>query len=227
MKSYVKKTTNEKILTSHFFPELFRLLEIGSPMPNFKKLLHLSLGLLLTLSVAVSAQVKTGENAPDFPVKGLDGTSVPLKSLKGKPVVLEWINPECPFVRKQYDAGKMQALQKKYAKDVVWVTIASSAAGKQGHYSAAEWKEILKKEKAAPAHLVLDPEGMIGRLYGAKTTPHMFVLDKTGKIVYQGAIDDKKDVNYVDTALQALATGKKIAVSTTQPYGCGVKYPDK
>ncbi len=194
-------------------------------MSNFKKLIHLSLGLLLTLGVAATAQVKTGEAAPDFAVKGLDGKSVQLSSLKGKPVVLEWINPECPFVRQQYDAGKMQALQTKYSKDVVWVTIASSAAGKQGHHSAAEWKEIIKKEKAAPAHLVLDPEGTVGRLYGAKTTPHMFVIDKTGKVVYQGAIDDKKEANYVDAALQALASGKKIAVTTTQPYGCGVKYP--
>ncbi len=195
-------------------------------MLSFKKLVHLSLGLMLTLGVAATAQIKTGDAAPDFAVKGLDGKSVQLKSLQGKPVVLEWINPECPFVRKQYDAGKMQALQKKYGKDVTWVTIASSATGKQGYHTAAEWKEILKKEKAAPAHLVLDPDGKIGRLYGAKTTPHMFVIDKGGKVVYQGAIDDKKDSNYVDAALSAIAAGKKVAVGTTPPYGCGVKYSD-
>lgn len=207
--------------------ELFVPCEIGSPMFSFKKLVHLSLGLMLTLGVAATAQVKTGEAAPDFAVKGLDGKSVQLKSLQGKPVVLEWINPECPFVRKQYDAGKMQALQSKYGKDVVWVTIASSATGKQGYHTAAEWKEILKKEKATPAHLVLDTEGKVGRLYGAKTTPHMFVIDKAGKVVYQGAIDDKKETNYVDAALKSLASGKKIAVSTTQPYGCAVKYAEK
>jgi peroxiredoxin len=181
---------------------------------------------MVTLCVAASAEVKTGQAAPDFPVKGLDGKSVPLKSLQGKPVVLEWINPECPFVRKQYDAGTMQALQKKYGKNVTWITVASSAPGKQGFHSAAEWKEILKKEKASPSYLVLDPDGKIGRMYGAKTTPHMFVIDKAGKIVYQGAIDDKKDTNYVDAALSALAAGKKVAVSTTKSYGCGVKYKE-
>ena len=218
MKLHVKKTTNLK------FRKPFLHSEIGSAMPNFKKIIYLSLGLLLTLGVSATAQVKVGDQAPDFTVEGLDGKAVQLSSLKGKPVVLEWTNPECPFVRQQYDSGKMQALQKKYSKDAVWVTIASSASGKQGFHSAAEWKEIVKKEKAAAAHLVLDPEGKIGRLYGAKTTPHMFVIDKSGKVVYQGAIDDKKDTNYVDAALTSLKSGQKIAVTTTQPYGCGVKY---
>lgn len=195
-------------------------------MLNLQKLLRISLALLVALSVAATADVKTGQAAPDFAVKGLDGKSVPLKSLQGKFVVLEWINPECPFVRKQYDSGKMQALQKKYGKDVVWITIASSAEGKQGYHTAAQWKEILKKEKANPSHFVLDTDGKIGRQYGAKTTPHMFVIDKAGKVAYQGAIDDKKERNYVDEALKALTTGGKVAVSTTQAYGCAVKYKD-
>ncbi len=195
-------------------------------MRKLKKLLNISLALMVTLSMAAIADVKTGEAAPDFAVKGLDGKTVQLKSLQGKPVVLEWINPECPFVRKQYDSGKMQALQKKYGKNVTWVTIASSAQGKQGYHTNAEWKEIVKKEKAAPAYLVLDTDGKIGKTYGAKTTPHMFVIDKTGKVVYQGAIDDQKDTNYVDAALTSLATGTKIAVTTTKSYGCGVKYAE-
>lgn len=195
-------------------------------MSQLKNLLYLSFGLLLTLGVAATAQVKTGQTTPDFPIKSLDGKSTSLKELRGKNVVLEWTNPECPFVRKQYDSGKMQALQKKYSKDTVWVTVASSPKGKQGYHSAADWKEILKREKAAPTHLVLDPQANIAKLYGAKTTPHMFVIDKSGKLVYQGAIDDKKDHNYVDAALTALAAGKPISVTTTAPYGCAVKYPE-
>lgn len=193
-------------------------------MLKLQKLLNISLAVMVTLTMAASAQVKTGEAAPDFTVKGLDGKAVQLKSLQGKPVVLEWINPECPFVRKQYDSNKMQSLQKKYGKNVTWVTIASSAQGKQGYHTNAEWKEILKKEKAAPSYLVLDPDGKIGKAYGAQTTPHMFVIDKTGKVAYQGAIDDQKDTNYVDAALTSLAAGKKVAVTTTKSYGCGVKY---
>lgn len=181
---------------------------------------------MVTLSLAATADVKTGSTAPDFTGKTLDGKSVSLKSLQGKFVVLEWINPECPFVRKQYDSGKMQALQKRYSKDTVWVTVASSAEGKQGYHTAAQWKEILKKEKAAPNHFVLDTDGKIGRLYGAKTTPHMFVIDKSGKLVYQGAIDDKKERNYVDEALKAVTTGKKVELSTTQAYGCAIKYKE-
>lgn len=180
---------------------------------------------MVALSVTAAADVKVGEAAPDFTVTGLDGKPVSLKSLQGKTVVLEWINDGCPFVRAQYDTGKMQALQKKY-KDVAWVWVASSAPGKQGYHSAAEWKEIIKRDKAAPGYLVLDSEGKVGRLYGAKTTPHMFVIDKKGTLVYQGAIDDKKDTNYVDAALKALASGGKIAVTTTKAYGCAVKYKE-
>lgn len=182
--------------------------------------------LLLCFTLPSAAQVPTGKAAPDFAIQGLEGPATSLKALRGKTVVLEWINPECPFVRQQYDPGKMQALQKKYDSQVVWVTIASSAPGKQGFHSADQWKTILKKEKAQPDYLVLDPKGTIGRLYAAKTTPHMFVIDSKGTVVYQGAIDDKKNTNYVDAALQDLLAGRPVKVSTTQPYGCGVKYPD-
>lgn len=192
-------------------------------LPN---IIRLSLALVACFCLTASADVKVGEKAPDFAVKGLDGKSIPLKSLQGKTVVLEWINDGCPFVRGQYDSGKMQALQKKYAKDVVWIWVASSAPGKQGYHSAAEWKDLVKREKASPAHVVMDPDGKIGRLYGAKTTPHMFVIDKSGTLVYQGAIDDKKEKNYVDAALRSLAAGEKIAVTTTKAYGCSVKYKE-
>ncbi len=183
-----------------------------------------------------ASSVEPGKMAPDFTATDTNGKEVKLSALKGKIVVLEWNNPECPFVKKHYDKGDMQALQKDITgKDVVWVSINSGALGKQGAMTADEANALIKEKKASPSHYVLDPSGEIGHLYGAKTTPHMFVIDKDGKIAYMGAIDsipsaDQADVkkadNYITAAVDALSEGKNPAVMQTKPYGCAVKYAD-
>ncbi len=177
-----------------------------------------------------------GKPAPDFTATAVDGDSVTLSEYKGKIVVLEWNNPGCPFVHKHYDSGNMQKLQ-SYAvgKGVVWLTINSSASGKQGHMDNALAKDYIDKEKLTATHYILDPAGKIGKLYGAKTTPHMFVIDAKGNVAYMGAIDDNptpdpaavKDAkNYVRAAIDDLLAGKPVAVASTQSYGCSVKYAD-
>lgn len=193
---------------------------------------------LFLLSFVVSfslyaAGVTNGDVAPSFELVGTPNKAK-LSDLKGKYVVLEWFNDGCPFVRKHYDAGNMQKLQKKYSDKVAWLTINSSAEGRQGFLkdvSAA--KEMYTKEQMAAMNLLLDPNGKVGKTYGAKTTPHMFIIDPEGKVVYQGAIDSissassddiPKATNYVDEALSAALSGKKITMAKTQPYGCSVKY---
>jgi len=197
-----------------------------------------------TLSLAVAAGIlsastafaapEIGKPAPDFSAADISGKPVSLAAFKGRLVVLEWNNPECPFVKKHYDSGNMQKLQSEaVAKEVVWLTVNSSAAGKQGNLTAATAGEYVQKQKASPAHYILDPEGKIGTLYEAKTTPHMFVIDKTGTLAYMGAIDDKPSTqaadipdatNYVLAALDSLAAGKPVTVTATQAYGCNIKY---
>lgn len=166
-----------------------------------------------------------GQPAPEFRGTTCTGASLQLADYKGKYVVLEWLNHDCPFVRAQYDPGAMQALQKKWtAQGVVWLSICSSAEGKQGYLTPEAARQSLAAKSAAPSALLLDPSGDIGRLYGAKTTPHMFVLSPQGKVLYAGAIDDRGQVNYVDQALQQAHSGQPIAVPQTVPYGCSVKY---
>lgn len=176
-----------------------------------------------------------GQAAPDFTGTDVDSKTVKLSDLKGKIVVLEWNNPECPFVVKHYDTKNMQKLQTEAAAkpDVVWLTINSGAEGLQGHVDAAKAKEYITKSEAKPAHYIIDSKGEIGQLYQAKTTPHMFVIDKEGVLAYAGAIDDNPTPrheavatakNYVTAAIEALSAGKKVEVATSQPYGCGVKY---
>jgi peroxiredoxin len=178
-----------------------------------------------------------GKAAPAFSAKGIDGKLYSLSGLKGKIVVLEWTNPGCPFVRKHYDSGNMQSLQKKYgALGVVWLSVLSSAQGSEGSFeNDAEAKAWLEKEKAAPASLIRDSEGTLGKLYGAKATPHMFVINAKGFLAYKGAIDDKASAdpgditsskNWVSQALDALLAGKAVAVPETRAYGCRVKYKD-
>ena len=196
--------------------------------------------LLLTLVISLSpvvcarADVQTGSSAPDFTLPDTTGQTRHLSDYKGKFVVLEWYNPDCPFVGKHYRSGNMQQLQKEYtARGVVWLTIDSSAPGEQGNYPAEKLNEISTKVGAARTALLLDPEGKIGHLYGAKTTPDMYVIDPKGNLVYRGAIDNKRSTNeadvkpatnYVRQTLDAVMDGKPAPTSSTQPYGCTVKY---
>jgi glutathione peroxidase-family protein len=193
------------------------------------------LGLMGSLLVyPVQAAVQTNEPAPDFSLIDTGGKTHKLSDYKGKYVVLEWINFECPFVKKHYQSGNMQSLQKDLtAKEIVWLTVNSSAEGKQGYYQPAEINEILKNSNANPTAYLLDTNGDVGQLYGARTTPHMFIIDPQGVLIYQGAIDDKptfdlKDIpsakNFVVSALNAAMAGQGIEDATTTPYGCSVKY---
>jgi hypothetical protein len=175
-----------------------------------------------------------GQPAPEFSGTDISGKKISLDQYRGKTVVLEWTNPECPFVRKHYGSGNMQALQKETtAKGIVWLTIDSSAPGQQGYLTPGDADRLNKERGAAPTDMLLDPTGQIGHLYNARTTPHMFIVDPTGKLVYMGGIDDKpttstSDIsgatNYVRAALQDMAAGKAVAAPVTRPYGCSVKY---
>lgn len=178
-----------------------------------------------------------GKAAPDFTATDINGQSVHLGDLKGKIVVLEWNNPECPFVKKHYDSKNMQKVQAEATSkpDVVWLTINSGAEGLQGHLSAEQAKDYVSKQESKTSHYILDGKGEIGKLYSARTTPHMFVIDKEGTLAYAGAIDNdptprqggiENAHNYVLAAVTALSEGKKVDVATSQPYGCGVKYSE-
>jgi hypothetical protein len=190
---------------------------------------------LCTMPPLVSA-AKVGEAAPDFTGTASNGKTFHLADYRGKYVVLEWHNNGCPYVRKQYNSGNMQRLQKQWTgQGVVWFTVLSSAPGKQGYLNAGEENDYMAKEQAAPTAALLDPSGNIGHLYDAKTSPHMFVINPQGVVIYDGAIDDKpttelSDVpgatNYVSLALEQAMAGKSVAVATTRPYGCSVKYSD-
>lgn len=180
------------------------------------------------------ASATVGHPAPAFTLKDTNGKTVNLADYSGKTVVLEWHNPECPFVMKHYKSGNMQALQSKYTKDgVVWLTVSST------HPSYSEYKKpevvngLLKSSNAAPTAYLMDEEGRAGLAYGAKTTPHMFVINPQGNVVYAGGIDDKRSTeladvktakNFVSSALDELKAGKAVSVATATPYGCSVKY---
>jgi peroxiredoxin len=189
---------------------------------------------LAALASASAFAAKVGEPAPDFTGKGSDGKTYKLADYKGKWVVLEWHNQGCPYVKKFYKPGAMQALQKEWTgKGVAWFTVLSSAQGKQGHQTAEQQNAYMKDNKAAPTASLMDADGVIGKAYDAKVTPHMFVIDPTGKLVYNGAIDDNdssdsddiaKAKNYVTTALTEGMSGKPITTATSKPYGCGVKF---
>ena len=175
-----------------------------------------------------------GETAPRFKLKNQNDVEVSLEQFKGKFVVLEWLNHGCPFVKKHYGANNMQSLQKKYTgKGVVWLSIISSAPGKQGYVDVAGAVEQMKVHASNASMVLLDSSGDVGKKYSAKTTPHMFVIDKNQKVVYEGAIDseastDPSDIagakNYVALALDSLLSGKTVAIDRTKPYGCSVKY---
>ena len=182
---------------------------------------------------AALANAVVGQSAPGFAVTDLAGKPVKLEDFKGKTVVLEWHNFGCPFVQKHYRSGNMQALQKKYGSDVVWLAVNSTNKSASDYTEPAALSTQLKQAGAAPAKYLMDEPGTMGLAYGAKTTPHMYIIDPSGKLVYNGAIDDKRSTNpediktsknYVIAALDELKAGKPVSVASTAPYGCTVKY---
>ena len=182
---------------------------------------------------AALAAAPPGQPAPGFTLTDLSGKAVNLADYKGRTVVLEWHNFACPFVQKHYRSGNMQSLQKKYANDVVWLAVNSTTRTASDYTEPARLSRQLADFKAAPARYLMDEPGEVGRAYGAKTTPHMYIIDPLGKVVYNGAIDDKKSANvadvpgaknYVMAALEEMKAGKAVSVASTTPYGCSVKY---
>lgn len=175
-------------------------------------------------------------SAPEFTLPDVQGKNHSLEDYRGKYVVLEWINYDCPYVRKHYESGNMQSLQKEYReKGVVWLAINSSAPGKQGHFSSEEITRRSNEQNAKFDAYLIDEDGKVGRAYGARTTPHMYVIDPKGNLIYQGAIDNRptsnlKDIegatNYVRQALDAAMNGKAVEKARTRAYGCSVKYAD-
>lgn len=192
-----------------------------------------AVGFMAAASAAM-ANAELNQPAPAFSAVGADGKPVKLDAYKGKTVVLEWTNHECPYVKKHYESGNIPNLQKDAAsKGVVWLQVVSSAPGKQGHVDGATAQKLNASRDAAPAGTVLDPDGKIGKLYGAKTTPHIFIVNGAGQLVYKGGIDslattDKADLakaeNYVTAALASIGAGKPVVKANTKPYGCAVKY---
>ncbi|MCA0895031.1 thioredoxin family protein [Microbulbifer agarilyticus] len=190
---------------------------------------------LFALPTLAMAAAVPGEKAPAFSEVDAAGKTHNLKDYEGQWLVLEWFNKDCPYVKKHYGSGNMQALQKKYADaDINWLTVISSAKGKQGYLEPAEALDVAKNHKLkASAPFLLDSDGSMGRAYGAKTTPHMFIINPQGEVVYAGAIDDNDSANpavipdsanYVAAALDASLAGKAIEVASSRAYGCSVKY---
>lgn len=186
------------------------------------------------MAMPLAAAQKTGAIAQDFKLTDMYGKTVQLSSFRGKTVVMEWHNPGCPFVIKHYDSGNMQATQTTADKEgIVWLTINSGAEGKQGHMKGPEAQKLFKKQGMKSDHYLLDAKGVVGKAYAAKTTPHMYIIDGSGKLVYQGGIDDKPTANkadikgarnHVTAALNELKAGKSVSVAQSRPYGCSVKY---
>jgi hypothetical protein len=186
------------------------------------------------LPCAAAAAAVVGQPAPAFTLNDLSGKPVSLADFKGRTVVLEWHNFGCPFVQKHYRSGNMPALQRKYGTDVVWLAVNSTHKGSTDHMAPAQIAAELQRFGAAPARYLMDEPGTVGRAYGAKTTPHMYVIDSAGRLVYNGAIDDKRSTdvedvkiahNFVAAALDELKAGKPVSTPSTTPYGCSVKYP--
>lgn len=183
---------------------------------------------------AQEAQAQIGEHAPAFTLPDTHGVEHSLSDYEGEWVVLEWLNYDCPFVRKHYDSGNMPSLQETYgAKGVIWFAIVSSAPGKQGYFAPDEMNRRSEQAGSAAKAVLLDPEGTVGRLYGARTTPQMVLIDPAGTVLYNGAIDDKPSArietiegahNYLVAAIDEAMAGKPVSVPTSQPYGCSVKY---
>jgi hypothetical protein len=185
-------------------------------------------------AIGASAAAKPGAPAPAFSALDIGGRTISLGDYSGKIVILEWTNDACPFVGKHYNSGNMQALQRRYTGEGdVWLTIASSAPGEQGYVTPAEAQADLARWQAAPSDFLLDPDGVVGRLYDARATPDIVVIDRSGRVAYMGAIDDtpstrladvKTAKNYLVAALDEVAAGKPVAIAATQAYGCSIKY---
>jgi hypothetical protein len=192
------------------------------------------LALIFATFTLPALAVAPGSPAPDFKGADSNGVQHSLSEYRGKFVVLEWANKGCPYDQKHYLSGSMENLQKEWtAKGVIWLSVISSAPGEQGYVTPSEENTYLKTMHAAPTAALLDPTSAIARLYEAKTTPHIFVIDPTGKLIYQGAIDDKPTTeqadlkgarNYLNEALTAAMAGNPVPVASTRPYGCSVKY---
>ena len=188
----------------------------------------------VALAFVLPAAAAPGGRAPDFVVADTSGRPVKLADYRGKFVVLEWTNPECPFVRKHYNSRNMQGLQKDWgAKDVVWLTINSTNASHSEYKTPEEMEKWMRAQEAAPKATLIDGTSATARAYAAKNTPHMFVIDPAGKIIYDGAIDDKRSTNpadvkiannYVRAALTEATAGKPVSIASTTPYGCTLKY---
>ena len=183
-----------------------------------------------------AANATVGQPAPAFSAVDSSGKTVSLADFKGKTVVLEWVNPGCPYVRKHYDSANMQATQKSAtAGNVVWLAVNSTHPSQVDHKNPADMAAWMQQQKAAATHTLMDSEGKVGRAYGARTTPHLYVVDAKGTLAYAGGIDDKPSAtpadvktakNHVNAALADLAAGKPVAQPATRPYGCSVKYSD-
>jgi peroxiredoxin len=193
-----------------------------------------ALGLIAaTLSASVFA-VSPGAQAPDFNLTDVNGKPAKLSDYKGKTVVLEWVNPGCPFVMKHYNARNMQALQKEASgKDVVWLAVNSTNPSHQDYMKPAVLSDWMKKQDATPRLTLMDEKGVAGKAYDARTTPHMYIISPEGRVVYNGAIDDKRSTNpddvktsknFVRVALNESLSGKAVSTASTTPYGCTVKY---
>lgn len=203
-------------------------------MFDFRSLLPPLVAAGVVMATAASAAPVIGQPAPAFEAKDGSGKPVNLGDYRGKPVVLEWTNSGCPYVQHAYKSGVMPELQRQAAKEgVVWLTVFSSAPGKQGYMQGGEVGAWKQQTDASPADVVLDPSGTVGRTYAAKTTPHMFVVDAKGMLVYMGGFDDKPSTkpddaktahNFVRAALDDVKAGRPVRNAVTRPYGCAVKY---
>jgi peroxiredoxin len=202
-----------------------------------KRYFHLGFTTLLALLVSLPCRAaRVGDPAPGFQVKDTLGKVHTLSEYKGKYVVLEWHNRYCPYTHKHYASGNMQRLQKEWtARGVVWFTVISSAPGLQGYVTAADENAYVKQVGASPTAVLLDPSGQLGHLYGARTTPDMYIINPEGILIYEGAIDNKPTTdiadiptatNYVSKALEEAMAGRPVIVPVTRPYGCSVKYAD-
>jgi peroxiredoxin len=203
-------------------------------MTTLQKTLHRLAALSLLALTAAAFALKPGDPAPDFKSTDSNGKTESLAQYHGKFIVLEWTNRDCPYTKKHYESGNMEALQHEWtAKGVVWLSVLSSAPGQQGYATPDVENSYLAKMKAAPTAAILDPTGALGRLYDAKTTPHIFVIDPQGKLIYEGAIDDQPTPdpsslhgahNYLTAALTQAMAGKPVDKPVTHAYGCSVKY---